>query len=291
MKRNINFKSLNPFLCKSGVVILFVLVLSCAPKVNVGADFDRSADLTIYRTFSISNQANIGVANPLNAERIVRAITAEMLRKGYIEDNNNPDLLVSALTVVKDRHTVSVNTSHYVYGGLYRPYRPVAGFTTVRVDDYKDGTLVIDIIDAKTQKVIWSGTGHSEITKMPSKPERAIQVVVTRILASFGPAITAKPEKLLGLWLNAHADRQVELYADGDRYFGRIIWVAPGDGFKPGDILFKDLAWHETRFTGVATTAAGDSVSCDITFETDKRILVTVSKGTAHSSGVWTRIN
>jgi hypothetical protein len=44
---------------------------------------------------------------------------------------------------------------------------------------------LIDIIDAKSDRLVWQGTANAEITKQPKDPDQAIGNTVTRILADF----------------------------------------------------------------------------------------------------------
>jgi hypothetical protein len=88
---------------------------------------------------------------------------------------------------------------------LYRPYGfwgvPATGHTTVRKDDYKVGTLVIDLVDSKTEKLIWTGTANAEINKKPKNPDEAIHAVVAKVMAAFPScALEAQhtPERMTG---------------------------------------------------------------------------------------------
>ncbi len=59
-------------------ILTVTLAVSCAPTVKVTADYDRSANFTAYKTFSVYNLTttlNVGV---LNAERILNSIRSEM---------------------------------------------------------------------------------------------------------------------------------------------------------------------------------------------------------------------
>jgi len=133
-----------------------------------------------------------GSVSQLNAERIISAIKAEMVRKGFKETGSNPDLLVNAMTILKDKQEVTATTNYYGYGGAYRPYgyyggAGSSGYTTYNTYEYKDGSLIIDIVDAKTNKMIWEGIGNKDIDHAPKNPEEAIRKAVTSIMAGFPP--------------------------------------------------------------------------------------------------------
>src|SRR5690349_6823930 len=137
----------------------FMLILtSCGTTVNVSTDYDRANDFTGYKTFSVYDlKTKEGQVSSLNADRIVRAIKAEMTKKGFTESSANPDLQINAMTFLKDKQAVTANTNYYGYGGGYRSYgywgAGVGGTTTYDTYHYKDGSLIIDIVDSKTNKM------------------------------------------------------------------------------------------------------------------------------------------
>jgi len=101
------------------------------------------------------------------------------------------ELLVNTIAILKDRQSVSSNTDFYGYGGAYRPYAwgggmgTVSASTTYNVENYKDGSLIIDVVEAATKKLIWQGTGNSEIDKPLKDPDKQIPAAITKIMASF----------------------------------------------------------------------------------------------------------
>lgn len=183
MKRNLPYFS---------VFTLFLLLMtSCGSTLSVTNDFDKSVDFSKYKTFSFYHLKTTGEISQLNADRIVKAIILEMKGKGYVESKDNPDLLINAVTVLQEKEATTVSsTNYYGYGGFYRPYGygygyPMGNSTSVNTYNYKDGTLMVDILDAKTDKLIWEGTGTSEITSKINDPEKAIGYAISKILASY----------------------------------------------------------------------------------------------------------
>jgi hypothetical protein len=162
--------------------ILFLSVIvftaSCAESVKITSDYSNSTDFSKYKTFSVYELVTTPNVNQFNAERIVNAIRSEMIKKGFRENNTNPDMVVSAVTVLKNKQTITASGTG---GGWYRPYRDVS----VRSNNYKEGTLIIDIWDVKEENLIWEGTAYSEIEKKPKNPEKMINSVVTKILSGF----------------------------------------------------------------------------------------------------------
>jgi len=188
MKLSIGGRSTRVFFTSAFASILF----SCGPSLKVTTDHDSSVNLHQYHTFSMYKlEGKTDAVSELNANRITAAVKNEMLKKGFTENATNPELLVNTIAILKDRQSVSSNTDFYGYGGAYRPYAwgggmgTVSASTTYNVENYKDGSLIIDIVEAATKKLIWQGTGNSEIDKPLKDPDKQIPAAITKIMASF----------------------------------------------------------------------------------------------------------
>ena len=167
-----------------------ILMMSCGPTLKVTNDMDKTADFSKYKTFSVFNLKTVGSVSQINADRIVNAIRAEMRNKGYAEIADNADLKVNAVTIIKDKTQVSATTNYYGYGGLYRPYgyygggMGMSGSTSVNTYEYKAGTFIIDVVDTKTNKMIWEGVGSADFDKAPKDPDTAVPNGVKLIMES-----------------------------------------------------------------------------------------------------------
>ncbi|MCC9072279.1 DUF4136 domain-containing protein [Flavobacterium sp. F-65] len=179
-------------------IMILGLIYSCSPSVKVTTDYDRSVNFSQYKTFAVYDlKAQEGQVSQLNAERVTNAIRIEMINKGFTESTNDPDLKVNAVTILKDKKQVTANSDFYGYGGMYRPYGywgggMITGRTTYNTYDYVDGSLIIDIVSTKTQKLIWQGIGNTELDKRPDNPDEFISSSVKKILAGFPPGLVAK---------------------------------------------------------------------------------------------------
>jgi len=176
------------------------LIYSCSPTVNVTTDYDHAANFGEYKTFAVYDlKAQEGQVNQLNVDRVTNAIRSEMIAKGFTENNTNPDLKVNAVSILKNKQSVTANSDFYGYGGMYRPYgywgggaMMGGGTTTFNTYDYVDGSLVIDIVSTKTQKLVWQGIGNAQIDSKPDNPEEFVASSIKKILAGFPPGLAKK---------------------------------------------------------------------------------------------------
>lgn len=167
---------------KSISVVLLVITLlsvSCS-SIRVSSDYESATDFSKYKTFAFYKTGiDKAPISDIDKRRIMRSIETELQTKG-IQLTENPDLLVSIFT--KAREQVDVYQPHWT-PYYYNPYQ------TANISKYTEGTLFIDIIDAKDKKLIWQGIGSGALTKSskPEKREENIQVFVKEILEKFPP--------------------------------------------------------------------------------------------------------
>ena len=167
------------------VLLLFVLA-SCS-SVRVYQDYDKNADFSQYKTYAYQKSGIDKVEiSDLDKKRILKAIDEQMLAKGFTK-SETPDLLVNIFT--KEREQVNVNQFNagwgYGWGFGWNPF--FFGGNSTSVNRYTEGTLFIDLIDAKKKELIWQGEGAGTLTKNVDEKDAVIKEFVTKILAQYPP--------------------------------------------------------------------------------------------------------
>ena len=166
--------------------LLLLFVASSCCSVSVNSDYDKKVDFAPYKTFAF-HKAGIDKAeiSDLDKKRILRSIDEVMTSKGFAK-SDNPDLLIAFFT--KEREQINVNQYNagwgYGWGFGWNPY--LWGGNT-SVSRYTEGTLYIDIIDAKKKELIWQGEGQGALTKDTNKKDEKVKEFVSRILEQYPP--------------------------------------------------------------------------------------------------------
>jgi hypothetical protein len=166
--------------------VFMILILSSCSSLRVNSDYDKNVDFSQYKTYAFQKSGVDKVEiSDLDKKRILRAIDAEMTKKGYVK-SETPDLLVNIFT--KEREQIDVNQYNtswgYGWGWGWNPY--LWGGQTF-VSSSTEGTLFIDLIDAKKKELVWQGEGDGYLTKVRSEKEARINEFVLNILAQFPP--------------------------------------------------------------------------------------------------------
>lgn len=170
----------------SPLLLLFVALSSCS-SVRVAADYDRDVNFDNYKTFAFFKPGiDKAEISDIEKRRILRAIEAELMAKGYTK-SESPDILISIFTTSTQR--VDIYNNAWGYGGWgYGPGWGYGGYGGNQVSTTTEGVLFIDFIDAKKKELVWqgSGTGHL-VTKNVEKKEARIKEFVSKMLTQFPP--------------------------------------------------------------------------------------------------------
>lgn len=173
------------------IPILFLFALISCDAVRVATDYDRKADFSTYNSFAFYRPGiDKAEISDLDKKRILHAIDAEMSAKGFTK-SETPSLLVSIFT--KERERVDVYNNNFGYGWGWNPwYYGNYGYGS-NIATTTEGTLFIDLIDAKTKDLVWQGMGSANlVTSDIDKKEERIHEIVQEILAQYPPGTMNK---------------------------------------------------------------------------------------------------
>lgn len=170
------------FIALAGLIMI-ALQAGCS-GITVETDFDRDTDFSVYRTYQWVKhdmESDRGLMNdPLVRKHVRRAVETELAARGYqLETGGNPDFLIAWHIGTKKK--IDVDHYYYRYGRRGR-----WGGHDVRVNRYREGTLIIDIVDAAEKELVW----RSHAVSVLHGRERAsddINRIVEKIMERFPP--------------------------------------------------------------------------------------------------------
>ena len=162
-----------------------------ASRVGVTNDFDHAVNFRAYKTWAwYPQQPSDTEGGPAKGyesfldKRMRAAVTTEMTQKGLTEVDKAPDVYVAYSARVEDKQQVSP-----YYNGLGYPYSYGYGYygrNYSPVTQYKAGTVVIDIIDARRKELAWRGTGQAQVNQNTISDAETIHIV-NGILSTYPP--------------------------------------------------------------------------------------------------------
>lgn len=171
--------------------LLLLFVFTSCSTVRVATDYDKEVNFNQYNSFAFFKPGiDKAQISDLDKKRILRAIEANLATKG-MNKSETPDLLVSIFT--KEHERVDVYNNNFGYGWGWSPwyYGSYSGGSSVSRST--EGTLYIDLIDAKTNNLVWQGMGKADlITSNMERKEERIREIVMKILAEYPPGSKKK---------------------------------------------------------------------------------------------------
>ena len=171
--------------------LLSLLALGACTGYSVNYDYDVTASFARYKTFDYyTSKKGTGGTSSLMDTRVRAALERELQTKGYVlETKADPDFLVTYYPIVRERRYRTTTHVGGYWGWGFRPFYGGVGTSVSQVHSYKEGTIVIEIVDFKTNQMIWQGAAAGALTGL-NTPEDADEVVpkaVRDILAKFPP--------------------------------------------------------------------------------------------------------
>ena len=165
---------------------LLLFVFASCSSIRVNQDYDKTVDFSQFKTYAYQKSGIDKVEiSDLDKKRILKAIDQQMTLKGFTK-SETPDLLVNIFT--KEREQVDVNQFNAGFGyGWGFGWNPFMFGGNSSVNRYTEGTLFIDLIDAKKKELIWQGEGEGTLTKNVDKKDTVIMEFVSKILAQYPP--------------------------------------------------------------------------------------------------------
>jgi len=157
---------------------------------DVKVDYDKAADFTKYKTFAIK----LGTSwnNPLSEKRVLAEIQQGLTEKGWTATTD--DAKADAVVVLHGATEKQKSLNTFYSGGGYGGYGwrggwggGMGGTSTTTVDEYTVGTLVVDIFDAKTKKLVYRGTAQDELSDKPEKNAKKLAKASDKLFKNFPP--------------------------------------------------------------------------------------------------------
>ncbi len=168
-------------------IILILLFLGCSSlKVNV--DYDESYDFKNVKSFAIENNVNDS-KNTLFTQRVVNALTRELELKNYKKkEAQEADLIFVFYGTIREKQSIHASYNGYVgYGRRGSSFGYSGMMLSTSTYEYQEGTLVIDALSPKNNKLVWRGVGVKVLPEFdtPAQRTEAVNEAVKKIMAKF----------------------------------------------------------------------------------------------------------
>jgi len=156
---------------------------------SVDVDYDKTANFRAFKTYALGTIKMSDDASPLMVQRTVSALEGQMSAIGFRKVESNPDLIVEIQSSSREElsYTTWGDFSPYwggaypYWGGVAYPFWHAGGFSGVDVQTILIRTLIVDMVDARTEKVVLRGTAEDRVSHKAKKNERKAYEAVAEI--------------------------------------------------------------------------------------------------------------
>jgi hypothetical protein len=168
-----------------------VLALSLAPvyAAKVTVDYDKTRDFSGVHTYAWKD--GTPADNPLTEQKIHSAVIAAIEKRGLKPAEGTPDVYV--VTHTSTSSNTNIDISAFSYGGYYG-WGGWGGWGTtssVNLRDVTTGTLLVDVVAADGQKLIWRGVATKTFSEgkrpSPQQMESLLSQVTGKMFKEFPP--------------------------------------------------------------------------------------------------------
>ena len=170
------------------LIILYAMA-GCATPSPVNLDYDTGAnfgDLNTYNWMPASGNAS---ANELLVKKIRNSVDSQLKNKGRKLATDNPDFLIAMEISGKSVYSGAVGVGMSVSIPVGRAGRISVGGGRSKPTEKREGTLVLDFVDAKTNSLLWRATATEAVNPAatPAEQQQMIDSVIAQMLAEFPP--------------------------------------------------------------------------------------------------------
>jgi hypothetical protein len=159
-----------------------LLLATASFAQQVKTDYDRGTNFSQYKTYSWEK---VQTQDPLWVDRIKDAVNKALTAKGWTPVASGGDVSIVAIEMTKNQQ--SLNTFYDGFGGGWR----WGGFgeATTTVDNYKVGTLVVDLFDAHTKTLLWRGSSSDTLSDKSDKNIKNLDKDAKKMFDHFPPDV------------------------------------------------------------------------------------------------------
>ena len=168
---------------------LGISLAGCATApMDIDFDYDTGADFAALKTFSWMPATGNAAADELLVKRIRGSVDRGLNAKGRMP-SENPDFLIAMQLSGRTAYGGSVGVGMSVGIPVGRAGRVSVGGGKSKPIEKKEGTVVLDFLDAKTKSLVWRATasGAVEAKPTPEEQQQRIDEVVAEMLERFPP--------------------------------------------------------------------------------------------------------
>jgi hypothetical protein len=169
------------------------LFLAACSAVSVTTDYDHSTSFAQYRTYAFVPSNEKIPLSPSTEAAFRDSLRENLAARGITEVSQDADLHVVRHISTKEKLVV-YHSNDWPYRGLpygygYYGLWASAPVTYSDISQYTEGTLILDFVDAKTQKLVFRGIATGTVSD-PETNAKRVREAIEEIVEKFPNTIS-----------------------------------------------------------------------------------------------------
>jgi hypothetical protein len=171
------------------LILLVIFGTSCTQRLRI--EREPNVPIEQYNTYSWNTLNATNAVHPFYKSyelnlAIIKEIDRQFAQIGLVRNAVNPDFLVDYhIYVEEQKYQNEVCPTGFYRGGRYLPeITNNINCENPQIVSYDDGTLIIDIVDAHTNQLVWRAS-LSDLIDKPINANSVFRKEVKRILRKF----------------------------------------------------------------------------------------------------------
>ncbi|WP_018274252.1 DUF4136 domain-containing protein [Teredinibacter turnerae] len=174
-------------------IAAFTLLLNACANRGISTDYQTDVAFDEYRSYALLPVDPSVYANPKVSEITIKRIGTvlkKQLSNRYSEvEPNSADFLVRYFLVLDERMKVESYNANF---GIYRSgfaYGHAYSTPDLHNTYYQQGSIIVDILDTKSQEVVWRGSTEGKVKEglSPEQREARVAAQLSDLLEHFPP--------------------------------------------------------------------------------------------------------
>lgn len=152
-------------------LLLALSVITNAQQVEV--NYNHNQNFANYHTYAWGSSNENQIQNSILAQTAKQDIDSQLQSKGLqmVEENQSPDLLVLANGGLRQQTSYSATGMRGIGGG----------FGTISPEQSEEGTLIVDLHDAKTKSLVWRGIAQNTLSNKGGKNQQMVGKAIQKM--------------------------------------------------------------------------------------------------------------
>jgi Domain of unknown function (DUF4136) len=178
-----------------GMLTAVLLMATAATAQKVRVDSTPGFDFSDYKRYTwrvhpvFEKKPELADKYSVGIELVKNAVNQNLLARGFQSTQGPSEFFITFLLTAENKQDIDVvyTDGAYGWGGWYgwnSFYYP--GWTETVVTNYLEGTLVLDVVDAKTDQLVWRAYCRDEIRDWRNR-DKNVQKAVDKALKRFPP--------------------------------------------------------------------------------------------------------